>query len=84
MYTLVISSYWYIMHIMLLLLGVKPSIFIIVSEGVEACYILTCVLFVGEGSYLVLFRRTTVTVPTSTSHPAETFCPPEVHRATDG
>ena len=28
MYTLVISSYWYIMHIVLLLLGVKPSIFI--------------------------------------------------------
>ena len=27
MYTLVISSYWYIMHIVLLLLGVKPSIF---------------------------------------------------------
>ena len=29
MYTLVISSYWYIMHIVLLLLGVKPSIFFI-------------------------------------------------------
>ena len=29
MYTLVISSYWYIMHIVLLLLGVKASIFII-------------------------------------------------------
>ena len=28
MYTLVISSYWYIMHIVLLLLGVKPSILI--------------------------------------------------------
>ena len=28
MYTLVISSYWYIMHIVLLLLGVKPSIFL--------------------------------------------------------
>ena len=27
MYTLVISSYWYIMHIVLLLLGVKASIF---------------------------------------------------------
>ena len=28
MYTLVISSYWYIMHIVLLLLGVKTSILI--------------------------------------------------------
>ena len=64
MYTLVISSYWYIMHSVLLLLGVKPSIFFIFQLVIYKCFYEKKIIFpsgcLNSYVYISTNRKSTV------------------------